>query len=162
MNQQRQGVRSTKPKAEDFEEVDTTLTIGRKEKDVYIKIIDTRELNGVIYTDQTGRFPITSSRGNKYIMVMVHIDSNAILVEAMKNKTDEEMQRAYLKLLKRMQRTGMEIKKHVLDNEVSEAMKELIRDTCKLELVPPGCHRRNIAEVAIKIFKQHFISTSAA
>ena len=53
-------------------------------------------------------------------MVMVQIDSNVIAVEAMKNKTDKEMQRAYLKLLKRIQRTGMEIKKHVLDNEVSE------------------------------------------
>ena len=40
-------------------------------------------------------------------------------------------------------------------------MKELIRDTCELELVPPGCHRRNIAEVAIKAFKQHFLSVLA-
>jgi hypothetical protein len=158
MNQQRQGVRSTKTKATDFEEPDKSLTIGKKEKDVFIKVIDARELNGTIYTDQTGGFPITSSRGNKYVMVMVQIDSNVILVEAMKNKTDKEMQRAYLQLLKRVQQTGMEIKKHVLDNEVSEEMKDLIRDTCKLELVPPGCHRRNIAEVAIKTFKQHFIS----
>ena len=37
-------------------------------------------------------------------------------------------------------------------------MKELIRSECMLELVPPHCHRRNIAEAAIKNFKNHFIS----
>ena len=40
-------------------------------------------------------------------------------------------------------------------------MKDLIRETCKLELVPAGCHRRNVAEVAIKAFKQHFLSVLA-
>jgi hypothetical protein len=32
-------------------------------------------------TDQTGRFPITSSRGSKYIMVVYDYDSNAILTK---------------------------------------------------------------------------------
>ena len=58
----------------------------------------------------------------------------------MKNRTDDKMIKAYQTLLKRLKRAGVEIKKHVLDNECSEKMKELIRDTCKLELVPPGCH----------------------
>ena len=89
---------------------------------------------------------------------MIEIDSNSIMVEAMKNRTDNEMQRANNHLLSRLKKKGFTPRKHVLDNEVSEAMKELIRDTCKLELVPPGCHRRNIAEVAIKTFKHHFIS----
>ena len=31
----------------------------------------------------------------------------------------------------------------------------------KLELVPPGCHRRNAAEVAIRNFKAHFLSVLA-
>ena len=79
----------------------------------------------------------------------------------MKNKTDDEMIKAYQTLLKRLQRAGVETKKHVLDNECSEKLKELIRDTCKLELVPPGCHRRNVAEVAIKAFKQHFLGILA-
>ena len=55
----------------------------------------------------------------------------------------------------------MVTKKHVLDNETSEGFKELIEKECKLELVPPGCHRRNVAEVAIKTFKSHFISILA-
>ncbi len=42
-------------------------------------------------------------------------------------------------------------------------MKNHIRDTCKLdmELVPPGCHRRNAAKVAIRNFKAHFLSVLA-
>ena len=67
----------------------------------------------------------------------------------------------YQKLLKRIKRTGRKVEKHVLDNECSERMKELIRDECLLELCPPGIHRRNIAEVGIKSFKKHFLSILA-
>ncbi len=37
----------------------------------------------------------------------------------------------------------------------------MIQDECNLELVPPGCHQRNVAEMAIKTFKEHFISILA-
>merc|ERR1711966_175860 len=53
------------------------------------------------------------------------------------------------------------VRKHVLDKECSNAMKELIQSKCMLELVPHHCHRRNIAETAIKNFKNHFISILA-
>ena len=71
------------------------------------------------------------------------------------------MQRAYLALLQRLRRAKVVPTKHVLDNECSTSMKNLIRDTCKLKLVPPYCHRRNVAEVQIKNFKSHFISILA-
>jgi len=75
-------------------------------------------------------------------MVMVEMDSNAILVEPMKSRNDEEMIRAYNALLLRLKRAGIVPKKHVLDKEVSENMKNHIRDICKfnMELVPPRCH----------------------
>ena len=75
----------------------------------------------------------------------------------MKNRTDKVMTIAYLALMKRLQLAGVTTTKHVLNNECSHKLKELIQNTCKLELVPPGCHCRNIAEVAIKGFKQHFL-----
>ena len=70
---------------------------------------------------------------------------------------------AYNALLLRLKRAGIIPKKHVLDNEISENMKNHICDTCKfdMELVPPGCHRRNAAEVAIRNFKAHFLSVLA-
>ena len=48
-----------------------------------------------------------------------------------------------------------------MDNKVSETMKNHIRNNCKLELVPPGCHQRKAAEVAIRNFKTHFLSVLA-
>ncbi len=95
---------------------------------------------------------------------MVEINSSAILVEPIKNRKDAEMIRAYNALLLQFKRAGIIPKKHVLDNEVSENMKNHIHDTCKLdmELVPPGCHRRNAAKVAIHNFKAHFLSNLAS
>jgi hypothetical protein len=116
-----------------------------------------------MFSDQTGQFPMRSQRGNKYIMVMVEIDSNAILVEPMKSHKDEEMIHTYNTLLLHLKQAGIVPKKHVLDNKVSENMKNHIHDTCKfdMELVPPGCHQRNAAKVAICNFNVHFLSVLA-
>ena len=158
MNQTRKNVRSTKKQFEQANNVNALR--GKKVQDIYVKTYDVRE---TIFSDQTGQFPTRSQRGNKYIMVMVEIDSNAILVEPMKSRKDAEMIRAYSALVTRLKRAGCTPKKHVLDNEISEHMKNHIRDTYKfqLELVPPGCHRRNAAEVAIRNFKAHFLSVLA-
>jgi hypothetical protein len=93
-------------------------------------------------------------------MVIVEIDSNTILVKPMKNRKDTEMIWAYNALLLQLKRAGIVPKKHVLNNEISKNMKNHIRDTYKLdmELVPPGCHRRNATKVAICNFKAHFFS----
>jgi hypothetical protein len=94
---------------------------------------------------------------------MVEIDSNAILVEPLKSRKDPELTRAYKAMMLRLKRAGIVPKKHILDNEVSEAMKEVIREeyNIEMELVPPGCHRRNSAEVVIRNFKAHFLGVLA-
>ena len=102
-----------------------------------------------------------SRTGYGYIMIMVEIDSNYVLLQPMKNKSNEEMVDAYEALIKRLRRAGIIPEKHVLGNECSENLKELIRDTYTLEFVSPRCRQRNIAEVAIKAFKQHFLSILA-
>ena len=94
-------------------------------------------------------------------MVMVEVDSNTILVEPMSSRKDTEMQQAYLAFLQRIKEAGVVPKKHILDNECSNSMKKLICKTCQLKLVPPYCHRWNVAEVAIKNFIAHFISILA-
>ena len=94
---------------------------------------------------------------------MVEIDSSAILAEPMKSQKDAKMKRAYNTLLLRLKQAGISPKKHVMDNKVSENMKSHIRDNCRLELVPPGCHEhcQNAAEVGIGNFKDHFLSILA-
>jgi hypothetical protein len=96
-------------------------------------------------------------------MVMVEIDSNAILVKPLKFCKDAELIRGYNALLLQLPQAGIVPQKHIMDNEISETMKNHIGDKCKLtsELVPPGCHRRNAAEVAIRNFKSHFLSVLA-
>ena len=94
---------------------------------MYAKVVDLWDPKETIYTDQTGAFPITAQSGARYIMVMVTIESNTILMCSIKNRSDQELRRAYLELLDRAKAAGLDVKKHVLDNECSRATKELIK-----------------------------------
>ena len=47
------------------------------------------------YTDLTGRFPYRSSRGNEYILVGYHYDSNAILVQPLGNREAKTITNAW-------------------------------------------------------------------
>ena len=49
---------------------------------------------------------------------------------------------------------------YVLNKKVLDSTKNTIRNkyNMELEVVPPGCHRQNAAEVAIRNFKAHFLS----
>jgi hypothetical protein len=160
LNQTRKNVRSTKEKPAPLETCNTLRLHGKKVRDVYTK---TYKVCKTMFSNQTSQFPTRLQQGNKYIMGMVETDSNAILVEPMKSCKDAEMIQAYDTLLQQLKRAGIIPKKHVLDNKVSKNMKNHIRDTHKfnMELVPPGCHQRNAAEVAIRNFKAHFLSILA-
>ena len=63
----------------------TTINVLPKNNcDIYVMVDRMKKKN---YTDQTGKFPVTSGRGTKYLMIMCEVDSNAILAEPMKTKT---------------------------------------------------------------------------
>jgi hypothetical protein len=63
-----------------------------KQKEAIIRTLDlSNKAERPMYTDQTGQFPTKSSCGLQYIMVLIEINSNAILVKAMKNCTTGEM-----------------------------------------------------------------------
>ena len=112
-----------------------------------------------ICTNQPGRFPKKLLRGNQYIMVLTKSDSDVILVEPMKNRTSGEMIRAYQALIDRLHAANIVPKHHILDNECSVEFKATIKG-CNMtyQLVPPHDHRRNRAEKAIQIFKDHFVA----
>ncbi len=126
----------------------------KKMCDMFIQI---HNANNTAHSDQTGCFPVTSSSGNKYIMVLVEVDGNFIDAEPMKNKTAGSMIKAYLVLWNRL--TASETVKpttHLLDNKASEEFKAEIRKKCTIQLVPPDNHQQNLAEQAIQTFKNHF------
>ena len=115
MNHQRQGVRSTKEKNPEPADENNKSEAGKKERDVYVKLVDLWDQKGTIYTDQTGNLPVRARSGNRFIMVMVAVDSNAILVTPVKDHADQQLRNAYLTLLKRVKDADMQIKKYILD-----------------------------------------------
>lgn len=54
------------------------LTGKMKQQDINVTIKETADM---IYTDQTGYFPVVFSQGHKYIMILVKIDGNYIAME---------------------------------------------------------------------------------
>ena len=92
-------------------------------------------------------------------MVLTESESDAILVEAMKNRTSGEMIRAYQVLIDQLCSVGIAPKQHILDNEWSNNFKEAIKtNNMAYQLVPPHDHWRNKAEKAIQTFKDHFVA----
>jgi hypothetical protein len=87
LNQQRQNARTTKIKEPKAIVTEPDLDHGIKTQFVYAATIDA----GQIYTDQTGRFLVVSSKGNKYIMMLYDYDSNAILAQTIKYRTAPEL-----------------------------------------------------------------------
>jgi hypothetical protein len=121
------------------------------------------EITGQVFSDQTGRFPVTSSKGNKYIMILYDYDSTAILAEPIKNRSATELLRAYSLLHQYLLDRGLKPQLQKLDNECSAALKQFMRTAdIEFQLVPPYSHRRNAAERAIGIWKDHFIAGLAS
>jgi hypothetical protein len=154
MKKQRQNVRSTK--IQEKTNTDQNKPPPRKMHDVYVKIFNAKE---AVYTDQTGRFPANSSRGHKYIMVLVKIDSNFIGAEPMKSKTEDVMINAYLTLWKCLTTSNtVKPKLHMLDNKTPDKFENEIKKNCRIKLVTLDTHQRNLAERAIQTFKNHFMA----
>ena len=51
----------------------------------------TVKFTGKVSTNQTERFPVTSSCGSKYIMVLYDHGSNAILAEPLTSRSEREL-----------------------------------------------------------------------
>jgi hypothetical protein len=103
MRQVRSGTRKTNRKVrfvmegteQELQEIDADIReLQRKQQDIMIKVY---ACTAATYTDQTGHFPITSSRGMKYVMVMCEIDGNQILVEPLPNRSAGQLVAAYNK-----------------------------------------------------------------
>jgi hypothetical protein len=100
-----------------------------------------------VYGNLTGRFPHTSSHGSQYLLVIYDHDSNAILVEPLKNKMAAEIKQGWFKIHARLATHGNTPLVYVMDNEASADLKSsLQKNKITYQLVPPHVHRRNSAE----------------
>ena len=117
------------------------------------------ELSGKVFTDQKDKFPVTSSKGSKYVMVLFAHGINAILAKPMKNISQEEIIQATTNLHKYLTNRGFKPQVRILDNEFPEALKKCFRqNNVTYQLVPPHLYRNNSAECAIATFKDHLIA----
>ena len=55
-----------------------TLSPEEKKEDVIIVFL-AADTTGTVYTDLTGKFPVTSISGHNYVMVLYHYYSNGII-----------------------------------------------------------------------------------
>ena len=109
--------------------------------------LQTVEISGKVYSDQTGSFPHNSIRGTKYIMILHDYDSNAILAEPLKNKSAAEQIKATTTLHLYLKTQGLTPKMHVMENEFPGNVKDYLRaNTINCQLVLLHVHRTNAAK----------------
>ncbi len=66
---------------------------NKRTHSVFVTIMKATDLRKS-YSDQTGKFPVQSSRGHNYVMVMYEYDSNAILSTPLKSRVAGELTKA--------------------------------------------------------------------
>ena len=104
-------------------------------------------------------FPITSRKGNKYILVLCHSDSNTIHAEPIKTRSGLDLKTDYQKLHGLFTNRGLKPHLNILDNECPNVLKKFMREVNEnFPLVPPHIHRINSAERSIRTFKDNFIA----
>jgi hypothetical protein len=139
LNQQRKNARTTKIKDAQLLDPENDIDHGIKTQFVYAATIDA----GQIYTDQTGRFPVVSSKGNKYIMILYDYYSNAILEQPIKDRTAPDLLKAFQVMEHELVARGLKPKLTRLDNQASKLLKDYLhQQDITFQLVPPYSHRR--------------------
>ena len=109
--------------------------------------------------DMTGRYPITSKRGNQYILVMIDWDTNYIKLIPLKSRKADTYVNAYKEGYEWFKEHGVQAKLLKLDNEISNTLIQAITaDKLEYQLASPDDHRQLPAERAIRDVKAHFIS----
>ena len=121
--------------------------------------LQTIEFTGKISIDQTGSFPVTSSRGSKYFMVLYNHDSNAILAEPLKSHNKCKLLRATTVLHQHLTFCGLKPTYQMIDIKFPTSLKTILRTyIVSFQLVPPHLHCTNATERAIQTYKDHFIA----
>ena len=88
---------------------------------VFLKQI---EVTGRLSTNQTGRFPTTSSLGSKYLMIAHDRDSNKIPAHFLKNRSKQELKNAYKIIFEYLTKRDLRPMFQVMSNECSQSLKD--------------------------------------
>ena len=166
LHKERQNLQSTRvkedaqsKKAQEHDKDDIfapSPTPNVKENQVAYILINKKEIT-TAYQDLTGRFPFKSSRGNEYVLIGYHHNANCILAHPVQDRKAPTLIKAWEHLHRTFAKAGVAPDVWVLDNKVSQNLKNAFDDNqTKFQLVPPNSHRWNTAERAIQTWKNHF------
>ena len=156
----RQGIRSTTKHLNRQDIRYTTKPPRSRIHKVEFNTIAASDLKNMIGSDLAGRYPLTSTRGNKYILIMYDHDANYTYATPIKSREAAEIKRGFKEAYMHLVKNGFNAKIVRLDNEISKILIKYIEEEAgiKYQLVSPGDHRDNPAERAIRTFKAHFIA----
>ena len=160
LDQERQGLQSSKIKIPDptLESDSFPDKLQHVTNTVVAQLVEFKQSNKGFF-DLTGQFPYTSSRGNKYLLILYEYDSNAILAHPLKTRQAHEIKNAWSILHTRLLYANRAPSIYIMDNEASRELKNaIVKYKIRYQLTPPNIHRINAAERAIRTFKNHFIA----
>ena len=110
---------------------------------VTFKTITEYKPTRVVATDQTGCYPIRSSKGNQYIIVAYIRDAKVILAVLIINRSEATLVEAYSTIYDQLKTAGLQPKFQMCDNECPKAFRCFLKERdIQLQLVPPYDHKK--------------------
>ncbi len=120
------------------------------------------KVSGMLLSNQLGWFPITSKRGNKYVIVFYINNANFVKSVPIKSRSKEELLRAYQLVYAYLTALGFKPQLHKMDNKTSQDVETFIcEENTRLQYTLPDIHRTNLAEWEICTWKNHLLSSIA-
>ena len=92
----------------------------KQEPKTNLFIAKVMNLDETTCSDQTGKFPCTSSKGNRCVMTIYCYDANAILLRPIKNRTGNELSKTLEDVFNYLTDRGYKPKFHIMDNEAAK------------------------------------------
>ena len=130
--------------------------ISAKARTITSKLMTSRLFHR-LFADMPGRFPIASALGNEYVLVFLYEEGNYIHLEPLPNRSGAQQAKAHAAGLEFFAKLGVISHDYaVLDNEISQEVRNVYAPICPIQFVPPNTHRANKAERAIRTFVNHF------
>ena len=118
MHQTLNNLKSTKTQELETLEAEPMKPLVQRTNIVFTKIIDHKRQ---IFTYLTGKSPVTSNRGNKYLFFLYDYDRNCILILPMKLRSDREFIQVFTDLHEHLITRGLKPAYMRLENEASPA-----------------------------------------
>jgi hypothetical protein len=166
MDQTCQGQRSTQPNHTNISKANNLLNdddafhdhINESLTNLVFMVI--HDITRIVFSDQIGRFPITSNRGHAYLVIFYIYDANFIASVLIKNRTKQELLHAYQITYKYLPSCRFKPCLHKMNNETSKDVKDFIQSQqTTLQYTPPDILCTNSAKQAICTWKNHFTTS---